>query len=336
MVPIMKTTTQYKKNDLCKIILKDCKGLGGLQNQSNSCYFDSLLMSLFHFENNLLLETLSNDNIITKNPNMKSLAQRIISSLQKIHIEIAQGKVITCTNLRKMFQEYDNLHQNSHKGFQSINWTAHQQEPSDIIKFLHRLIHIPKSVKIINEKYGSNMKKKVLTMKDWKLISKDEELIDFANVYVDAAELFDNEKINLKKYIPKSKSEIVFDENNLWKPQNEYSFTRKLEKTIYKSADLLFIHIGRLFAGEKLMTYVDLPLSMKLVNNKHHIYIRSIIVHHGGANGGHYTTFIQCNGQWYHYDDLGFKKIDLIGDLDDLKSYKNGYVFKNCTDIVYA
>ena len=39
------------------------------------------------------------------------------------------------------------------------------------------------------------------------------------------------------------------------------------------------------------------------VNGIHYI-LRSVLVHHGDAGGGHYTTFCRDNsGNWYHHDD---------------------------------
>ena len=40
-----------------------------------------------------------------------------------------------------------------------------------------------------------------------------------------------------------------------------------------------------------------------LFNGTHYI-LRSVLVHHGDAGGGHYTTFCRAgNGDWYHHDD---------------------------------
>ena len=111
-------------------------------------------------------------------------------------------------------------------------------------------------------------------------------------------------------------------------------FKRKIEKYKYLSANFLFIHINRIFIDKKITKNIDVPLKLKLKENKRNLYLRSIIVHHGGSNGGHYTTMIECKGTWYHFDDMN-SGLDKIGDYEDLKKYQNGYVFKNCTDLVY-
>jgi ubiquitin C-terminal hydrolase len=335
-IPHLKTARLRQKQDLCMLLTKDCLGLGGMTNQSNSCYFDSFVISMFHFDNKHLREVLTERNLIAKDSKSKEIAKQIIEQLHLVNKNINNGTIATCKDLRTYFQEYDNLYSSQHKNFHPINWKTKQQEPADLLRFLHRLIRIPKTLHVDRQVLGAYSKKKILTKKDWTFVSSSKEMMDFSSIYIDPVELFDKETINLKKYIPRSKNETRFDEDNLWNPQGNLIFNRKLEKTVLKSAELLFIHIGRTFIDEKLSTEIEMPMSIRLSNNKHHLYLRSIIVHHGNASGGHYTCFLQCKSIWYHYNDIGFKRMEKIGTYEDLKKYQNGFVFKNCTDIVYA
>ena len=55
-----------------------------------------------------------------------------------------------------------------------------------------------------------------------------------------------------------------------------------------------------------------------------------MVIHHGGAGGGHYTCLYECLGDWYHFDDMK-SKIKKMGKFEDLPQK----YFKNCTDLVY-
>jgi ubiquitin C-terminal hydrolase len=326
-IPTIKNSNNYKKSEICKILQKDCDHLNGMVNHANSCYFDSFLVSLFHFDNNLI-KTIKYK---SSNKELQDIAKKIIINIKDIK------NTKSCNDLRKLFQDYDHLYTQENKKFKAINWTTSQQEPFDLIYFLHRLIKIPNNIKVSRELYGTNKNKKILLKKDVDFVSsKKSLLVDFASIYIDGSELYDKSILNLKKYIPKQKIVTEFDEENLWKPSSEQIYKKKIEKIQYLSGDLFFIHIGRLFAGEKLDTDITIPYTIKLKENKYDLYLQSIIVHHGGSKGGHYTSFINCSGNWYHYDDINFKKMKLIGSYEVLKKYKSEYIFKNCTDLIYS
>ena len=52
--------------------------------------------------------------------------------------------------------------------------------------------------------------------------------------------------------------------------------------------------------------------------------------------GGHYTSMIECGGRWYHYDDIGFSRMKLVGTHEDVWDYRNGFVLRNCTNVAYV
>ena len=65
------------------------------------------------------------------------------------------------------------------------------------------------------------------------------------------------------------------------------------------------------------------------------LHLKKIIVHQGGAGGGHYVVYFECDNEWYMYDDLvgityygNFEKVSRDGDEDDSVS-------RNCTTLFY-
>lgn len=42
----------------------------------------------------------------------------------------------------------------------------------------------------------------------------------------------------------------------------------------------------------------------------------AVVVHHGNANGGHYSVYVQSDGKWYHIDDSIVKTIEVCKVLE--------------------
>jgi ubiquitin C-terminal hydrolase len=53
---------------------------------------------------------------------------------------------------------------------------------------------------------------------------------------------------------------------------------------------------------KKVTTYISLPETLSL--RKNDMSLVGFVVHHGNANGGHYTAFFVCDSVWYSYDDI--------------------------------
>ena len=199
-----------------------------------------------------------------------------------------------------------------------------------------------KNMKINTKIYGTNKKSKTIALSKLKTISdKNTNVNNFSSV-VPIDLLLSNDKVYIKNLYPKVINDVKFDEENLWKPYSRNSkevYNRKIEKISYLSSKLLFISINRIFKigsqdAEKIDSKVIPALKIKLRENADNLYLKSIIIHHGYAGGGHYTTLFNCKGKWYEYDDMK-SSIDLIGDFEDMCEHNENYYLKNCTNIIY-
>lgn len=71
---------------------------------------------------------------------------------------------------------------------------------------------------------------------------------------------------------------------------------------------------------QKICTPVSIPVELHfprsfLMNREEAPYrLRSLALHHGQMNYGHYTCIGSVNDQWYHYDDLVVKKVQGVTD----------------------
>ena len=328
----------YTKKELCAILSKKCGTIGGFKNESNSCYLDSTLLALFHFPNNQFLSVLTDAPLILIDDKKGSqLGTQLINALVQMYDVVSSGNVLYCTDLRQLIYQYDKYYRKEHT-IEKLKWKTEQLEPADVLMFFERLVDLPRHVQTQTEVYATNKKSKIVKRED-KILVRSSKSTTSSSILIDAADLFGKTTVSLKSYIPKYYIDQTFDEDAPWKPSEikKKSFLRRIEKITYLSAPYLFVHISRLMDDTKLKTFVNAPTKIKLKNNKKNLYLQSIIVHHGNGSGGHYTCFIKCKNQWYHYDDLSFKgKLVKIGDFDALIKWKDMYIFKNCTDLIYA
>jgi hypothetical protein len=67
------------------------------------------------------------------------------------------------------------------------------------------------------------------------------------------------------------------------------------------------------------------------------LHLKKIIVHQGGASGGHYVAYFECNNNWYEYNDI--QGISYYGGFEavsqDTKTTTDNSVSRNCTTLFY-
>jgi len=109
-------------------------------------------------------------------------------------------------------------------------------------------------------------------------------------------------------------------ENNEWYCPQCKEFQKASKKMeIYKSPQVLIIHLKRFSAHEKIDSVVDFPVHDLDLNNyviskdgdlKYDLF--AISNHYGGLGGGHYIAFAKnfMNNQWYKFDDSYVTEID--------------------------
>ena len=58
------------------------------------------------------------------------------------------------------------------------------------------------------------------------------------------------------------------------------------------------------FQQEKIPTKVGFETILPVAPGVLPYHLRAVVVHHGGAGAGHYTSFVRAaNNSWYHCDD---------------------------------
>jgi ubiquitin C-terminal hydrolase len=341
LYPYYKNLQKMKIAELKELYEKNCDNFT-LKNERNSCYMDALFVALFHDKNKYIYNLFLNSDLKTfVNERLNVLAAGIKKELENIYsrlFNVGSKKNLTCTNIRKLFHDFFKINYPNRR----IEWKRDQLEPLDVISVLDDIIVFKKNMKINTKIYGTNKKSKSIALSKLKMISDKNTTTNNFSSSIPIDTLLSNDKVYLKNLYPKVINDVKFDEENLWKPYSKNSkevYSRKIEKISYLSSKLLFISINRIFKmgsqdAEKIDSKVIPALKLKLRENADNLYLKSIIIHHGYAGGGHYTTLFNCKGKWYEYDDMK-SSIDLIGDFDDMCEHNDNYYLKNCTNIIY-
>jgi hypothetical protein len=311
--PYYVSLNKYKLEDLKNIYDRVCNNIYVRYDGNNSCYVDSLMVSLFNTKNDMIKKILLGSPIkyYEKCPELLDYGNKIREELIKIYDTISLQKknseLTECKNFRLLLQKYYKSYKKYvNKTYDTIEWTATQNDYADILSFLAIIFDIPD---VLKYKLNDRIEYKYFV----DLFSLDELLI--------------TDKIYIKDFYPKY--EKTFES------ENEYGLIEKFTKKIeYVSAPFLFILFNRIFVSEKLKTKIIPSLKIKLKENPHNLYLNSIIIHRGRKNYGHYTCLYECKGVWYEYDDMNVSNITIIGSLDDIIADDN--YTENITGLFYC
>ena len=304
---------KYKLEELKEIHNRVCNNIF-ITYDNNSCYIDSLFVSLFNTKNDIIKKIILKSPLkyYDKCPKLLDYGSDIRDELLKIYDKISLQKknsqIDKCTNFRLLLQRYYNAYKKYvNEKYDKIEWTKTQNDYADILSFLAIIFDIPNTLKC---KFNDRIELKYFV----DLFPLDELLI--------------TDKVYIKDFYPKyEKTFESLNENGVI----EY-FTKKVE---YIETPFLFILFNRLLLSEKIKTKIIPSLKIKLTQNKYNLYLNSIMIHHGelGA-GGHYTCLYECKGIWYEYDDLNINNQTIIGKFDDI--IKNEYYIENISGLFYS
>jgi hypothetical protein len=304
---------KYKLDELKEIHERVCNNIYIHYDGNNSCYVDSLMVSLFNTKNDIIKKIILKSPLkyYEECPKLLDYGNRIRDELIKIYETISLQKknsqITECANFRLLMQKYYNSYKKYvNKKYDLIEWTATQNDYADILSFLAIIFDIPNVLKY-----------------------KDNDTIQL-KYFVDLFpldELLITDKIYIKDFYPKY--EKTFESENEYGEME--TFTKKIE---YLAAPFLFILFNRILLSEKIKTKIIPSLKIKLKENNHYLYLNSIIIHRGGRDYGHYTCLYECKGIWYEYDDMNVNNRNIIGTFDNILN--NDKYTENITGLFYS
>lgn len=297
-------------------------GLSNLHWTKNSCYIDSLFVALLHRDTKFINETFLNSTLEASNQVAMRLQKELNSIKKALHApEVNEdGESSACYRIRSEMMDIEGPYANAKKTARAFKtWMQDQMEPWDVLRHLIDVFNVPLTTKFAE---GDGRVQKIIPS------TFAAEVTQFA--------LRNYSEVDLCRYLIKHEYKVT-----------EYSEYYKADRTsqhcdIFLSAPYLYVSVRRVVPSEPFNSkvpevYLDtsvLPCaSLKLPNNDFLLTLVSVIVHSGGANGGHYTCRYLCDldNKWYMYDDMT-RGIQPIGDFDrmvDTRVKRNaiGYVY---------
>lgn len=265
---------------------------------NNSCFIDTVLMSIFHKKNKWI-----DRHILDLNPINLNKKQRAILKELKIlvtHIrDVEFNNTITCSKLRTLFKNYDKKYNNMF----DIEWENSQNEHTDVIKLLEHIFDIPDAM---------TYKEKTVTGERFRTVKHS-----ITGAHIASYHLYNRNFIKFSSFFP--------------------DYTDEDTKTEYKffDAPFLYFNVQRNYADtEKLYTIFKPPLS--ITTKKCTLFLTSIVIHKGSRpTSGHYVGLLKTNDDdnWLLYDDMQ-NSFKVVKETNIFK-FDNKLVLRNGVGFVY-
>lgn len=250
----------------------------------NSCYIDSVLVSLFSQSNKIIQEQFFEKNLIEQN--RKDIQEEIKNLYKRDNVK----------KLREKFKHF--------LGSQKFHGTG-TQDAGEFLQYLFNIFNV-----IIGQQirytYISNDEKK------FKLSSKIIDNQATPIVPIILTNLNKDKTYNLCSFI-KQQEFAEFDEKNLVKYKGEL-YKYRLEITKYICPFIVF-YIHRESSNHSFNKIKMIPSPFLITPSYSKLSLSAIVIHTGGA---HYFCVYKYDEIWYEYDDMEKKKIKKIGSYKDM------------------
>jgi len=324
--------------------------LGWLSNVKNSCYIDSVLYGIFHFNNDFIEKYFLNADVrkirytsggnspkmvsLETNVELRTIVEKIQRSLQEINRKIKEGGADTCTLLRSQIASYIDLRNKSDVKLpqMALNWTDSQLDTKDVYRLFEDMFNLPALCVRSRVTLNSNP----MTLKG------DGCHFNISNVYTDNFSIiYDNLLVGIEDgksvedYLIRMTTNDPTPSDYIKSSDNRHAYQNSYIDYNIISTPILIVPVNRIVnLGQgpvKVMTSVLPSPQLKLLDGSQ-LVLQSIMVHLGSAYGGHYISYINCGGFWYLFDDMR-KKLEEIG--TNLESHYD-QICRNATDYIYA
>ena len=296
LIDVLSNTTKID-NQLCK------KNIKGLSWTKNSCYLDSVLMSLMSIDTNFF------NQFIKKSDDDDEIQSIIKKELRSIKKNIDKDNDIT--DLRKILKNSEYAKHNFHKG-----------DMGECFEFVNVLLNILEINNIATKEikvYGTNdvnTKNPTDITVTSSFIDEHASVVQFIPYYT-INDVYDG--YESRNFIDYKEDSGPLDDDNLFVDEvTKKVYKRRIYTTKLINCPFLIINLERL-NGRNFNKKKIYPTLFVTMNNFDKMVLSAIIVY----ESRHYTAYIRCNDDWYLYNDIDDDVYEYVGDYDDILNIEN-------------
>jgi len=314
----------------------NCQSLKGLKNISQSCYLDSVLLTLFAVPNKFVTDNILNANLqvregpsfdCAENKGELQVAQQTdLTNRKRVQEQFRNmtesirntGDVKYCTDLRSVLVNCSNAEQ-YHKGG--------EKDAGEFLGYILSMFDTnvarKEVVTYITNDLGLNPN----------LIEVSKRIDPVASIiqFVDSFTLEKKKKHFISEFLSKVMDSGEMSKNNRFK-YNDQFYSRRIAKETLLSTPYLVFNIQRLHPvkNQRLHTPI-VPTDTLTIADGQRFQLSAIVVY----LQGHYVAFLKCGNDWYYYNDLR-EQITLVGSYDQLLLRKKPSPFTDGTLYYYV
>lgn len=278
----------------------------GLNYNSNSCYQDSVLMSLFAIPNDFIQKSILTKDVksLTEKNSKKwivcsenqqkdyEIRQEIKKELNDIAKNIQQGNhsvAITCKNLRKIFSRCSTIEK------------FHETNTQDAGEFLQYIFNIFKVISSVRTRsiYVTN------DIKSHDNFHKVSEITEFESpiFLLPSSILSKYQEISITNLLEQVEDAIFSDENLYRDRATGMQYRRRIELYRLVDAEYAVFYAQRVYfdisRGKTLRNVTSILPPEKIQLSSKTLKLTSIVTH----VSNHYTCYICCDEKWFYYND---------------------------------
>ena len=277
----------------------------GLKYTGNSCYQDTILISLLAIPNKFIDREIINKDIDkisldekreikcseinTKNDRIRRT--KIKMELIKIMNSMRnKGETIkTCSKLREYIKDCPST------GGQEFHGTG-TQDAGEFLMYLFSLFNIEKTTTRYIQNIATNdLVNSVNKLESYYESSNREELVP-PIISIHSNSLIDT---NISYYL-NFEDDTIFGERDTYIASDNKKYKRKIMYDSVKDSEYLIFKIERLSENNMRKYNRIVPDEFVILQSDRKLYLHSIIVH----RASHYTCYIKCENSWFYYNDM--------------------------------
>lgn len=316
---------------------------GFLHYDQNSCFKDTVMLSLFYQRNHYIDAT-----FLFRDVSDRSTPECNVTKIQECFRNLAFQLRFEFLDPSKIGSEYWNTHLTdifdpclvsncpNNLFIQDIT-NGEQNDPSYFIRTIFELFPLPKSYQGVVKSRSYLYKSKSDKHPKVSTIANDDTCPIFSIEATKEMKQNPNTMTQLQSLLEPTVIENYDPPLLLHSPVANYT-TRKTKTWIEKLPKILFIVVGRReYADDTNLTFKLFPTP--IIKKKGAIRVLFSIICRTSMRGssGHYICYLRCADKWFYFDDLS-DSIVCIGTFDQLLTHSqhSSKVLKNSVMLMYS